>query len=1146
MKMRLLPSLGFLIGLTSSLHAAPSAELRLEWTAHLETQPAIVLADKSSGQVRILRFSDKFELTESGPLATNTPNLTGLTTGINSSGEEHLALSSTTANTTHLIPQSLSTPIRFLPQSPGPTAALPFRSSSAQPESFYLHSSFADGGHALERSTSGIGSSPIFIDLIDKLAPLNSLQPLHQTDTGERSALFLQEFNLSLDALVEHRLDGTKIEETTHATVPTNSTLSTEIIGDDDRICTLAFIPGTLTAEIITLPYRGFPKESITSNKLDFAIGSILPVPSNIPGAEHGLLLTSSDGKIAAYAHLLSGKIIEIVEIFPAGPDNLINALVPLPNRGFIALTNSKDGGPTTGWSIYNEDNGWKEVAKGTLSPWLPLQQNFATFFWFDAEALVDPSAQLVKLETFSDWTQKDDNSAIPEKVALSRLGTPAAGLTPDGNTVPSPPPGASYLLTNQYGDNASLSALDSDATILVPGLTIEPASGTYQQAVTIAANYDEESTELYYRDQNPGASWQLFDDLTVSYPSKFLFYARNTITGVSSPIIIRHFDFPTEVLNSLDSDRDGVPDYVEKSLGLDPTAGADSDGDFQSDLEEILAETDPNDPESRSESDVRQTAFIGEGFELLAQAFVNATGNASLGETLAMHGMQADLLAEEVVIDLTLPVELAGLKAAHFKITSPVPERSFITLSSPTYFNLGTGANPPRNGRENIRVLSRPKTLLPTIAHTPDGADADSDRDDWITAARVAYDNFEPVSEIIKIHPQDNAASVVLEQALFNALTALPASEEKAALNLPAAIENFTLFGFRDGENAKTQFSENMAQFALKNGCDFRAMIEAINTALDASAALADLNQDLYLQHRELSESNPLMLLPLDALRGILRTGDIPDSDLSDEPRPNPYSDIDQNLIDIGRAAMIDALSALDATKRPTEQWTIVIAPSTHPLHQYDYVRQSNEARTWLLDSFGDREELEQGLGLPLGTIIQITGFTDVESPTGFEALEVISVDSVVAPLASNSDTNGNLLDDEWELFFFGKLGTVSGLDLHPASGHSYLQYQIAGADPRSGNLEDPVVSLTPEDVKILWIPAANAYEVSFDFPAAYLENFDFSLSSSESLENFAGTANFGNLRPKGGNRWALRIKAAQSSLARNFFRLEMSLSAP
>ncbi len=216
---------------------------------------------------------------------------------------------------------------------------------------------------------------------------------------------------------------------------------------------------------------------------------------------------------------------------------------------------------------------------------------------------------------------------------------------------------------------------------------------------------------------------------------------------------------------------------------------------------------------------------------------------------------------------------------------------------------------------------------------------------------------------------------------------------------------------------------------------------------------------------------------------------------------------------------------------------------PNTTPLHQYDYLLQGTADKIWLVDHFGDRQLLEQGLGLALGSVFEVTGFTDVTVPAGFTGLEFIRIESVVTPLASDTDANGNLLDDGWENVFFGDLGVIGPFDPHPVTGHSYLQYHLSGADPRSGSLATPILNLIPDGINLVWVPAATAYNLHFTFPAEFQDRFDFALESSSTLAGFTGPANTGALVEVSPGNYRFRIKIAESNLDTNFFRIGISL---
>lgn len=338
------------------------------------------------------------------------------------------------------------------------------------------------------------------------------------------------------------------------------------------------------------------------------------------------------------------------------------------------------------------------------------------------------------------------------------------------------------------------------------------------------------------------------------------------------------------------------------------------------------------------------------------------------------------------------------------------------------------------------------------------------------------------------------------------------------------------------------------MLDALLSNGCDFPAMLALLDTNARASTAISTLANTIYARHVAVSDSNPLMALPLDAWRSILRHGAIVDPAPGDPPRTNPYSTIGASAISNARTDMLDILALVPGTKRPTEQWTLVIEPPTTTGHNYDYRRSSNNHLAWLLDSFGNRFILEQGLGLNHGATFTVTGYTDVPAVPGFDTMEIASINAVFIPEATDTDTNANLLDDDWEEFFFGQLGAVNPYDNHPSPATPTSNTTSKAPDPRAGNLTAPVVTLSPLNVDITYLPLYHEYQISWDFPDAYVDAFNFTIQSSTDLGQttpFTSPAENASvpvyqILP---GRYALRVNSSQSALNSNFFRVVMTI---
>lgn len=1172
----------------SSLQAAPSTELATEWFVPLVSSTSSALVDKESGQIRVLNFNPAGTLSQSGPAYSGINTISGLASGYLDGGTERLILASATNNRLSFVSSNTSTNKVYQPEAAGPISAAPIRRNAAHPPSILVSSLYGNvGGHALEMIDKA-ATSPATINLINGgLLAIQQLQPLRNPDTNQlwnvatyaitNPPRIIEFFRSPTDTI-----DGS----ITAFSVPTGSRLAADIIGDDGRTTTIAYLPGQTTAEIFTHGFSGFTRELNTSTPaLTFPIGTISTIPPGIPGAPHGLLITALDGSTAVFATLNLGAKFIITQTFTPSPGREINGLLPIPGQGLIALERNPGEAHTSNWRFFrNSGGGFVELSSGQLSPWLPAAGNFATLFWFNGAPLLDPTAELISLQHVPDWTLNP--GSLPRPLSAESFISPSTGLANPSAIAPAVPAGSNYVLTNQYQASVSVSALADNLTLSAPSARIIPESGSYLTSVTINALYDESAAELLYRKEGPGQPWQPFTTpLTVGYPSTWLFHTRDLSTGTTGPIISRTYSFSTP-LNEIDTDRDGIPDYVEEAKGLDPAGGADSDGDFQSDYEELLAGTDPLDHTSNTPANLRNPPYLGEGFYLFAQAYNATTGFASPynnggtpttlpvvdealaaaqraddtpGTKLNATSMAGTLLATGEVKQIT-QAPLAGQFGARLDISNPVPAREWIILSSPTYFNLGTGVNPPRNGRETFRILQRPSFTPPNIAFVPSGTNQTADANAWIASAQAAQAAYQPVTSVTRLEPEDLAIAVMAERSLHDALLTLPPADQ-AELGIPSDLSDFTLFPLRDGEAAKTPLSRPMIQALLNQGCDFPALLTLLNTGR-SNTQIVNLCNAIYNRHVAISATTPNMALPLDALRSLLNSGTILDPSpnvatsfdsngnvATSTTRPNPYASISNTLINNARNAMLSLVGNAPSTKRPTATWNLEIQTSTVPGHAYDYRRTSNNQLAYLVDQFGERFLLEQGLGLNLGSLFTVTGYIDVNPITGFDTMEIISIDLVTIPATSDNDQNANLLDDEWELFFFGQLGLHGPFDPHPITGHSYLQYHLEGADPRAGSLNSPIVILAPLNPHIDWLPAQSAYQISWDFPAAFLSSFNFTITSTTDLGAtlpFGGTADATEVYELSPGRYAIRVTVPESSLPSNFFRIEMSLATP
>jgi hypothetical protein len=194
------------------------------------------------------------------------------------------------------------------------------------------------------------------------------------------------------------------------------------------------------------------------------------------------------------------------------------------------------------------------------------------------------------------------------------------------------------------------------------------------------------------------------------------------------------------------------------------------------------------------------------------------------------------------------------------------------------------------------------------------------------------------------------------------------------------------------------------------------------------------------------------------------------------------------------------------------------------------------------LLDRNRKRMRLEQGLGLRPGTRFSVTGFTDTADDDGYDTMQVTSASLTFAPASSDNDSDGNLLDDEWEKFFFGAIGQDPYSE--PSPGYSLLQYFLDGVDPRGSDTPSgPAVTLAPLDVA--FSPAADGtFVLEFTFPDEYASYYEFALETSSTL----GGGTFSEIPGAvftlvGPNRYRVTISAADAADSSAFYRVRLSL---
>ena len=1145
----------FLLG--SLVKAAPSTDLGQEIHVPLESINGFYLIDKATGAIRFITAdpNDRVQATSTGNSSLTT--ITGATSGIMSADDERVVIASAGSNRMALLNTGTHNITDLFPVDIGPQFPAYVKSDPAASDILAIASTFNKGGDSL-RLYSQPAENFIARDLNNELGRISCLQPFYTAPGNARFAAGVENTPGDAQLFTVAVRAGERIRKVNSHQVPEDTLLASNVRRKDNVLMLVGYVKGSNKLSLIPVIAPPDLQEPVEQS-LPFRAASVTPAETN-GDSPAGILATSDDGRIAAHYEITADNKLVLVQEFRGDETLPINGLVALPGKGLMVLS-GKNGQASSHFNFHSWNaSAWRSNDAGALPGLSGADPKFATLFWFSAEPLVNPAASLIKLESNSDWASKSANAPIPPGIITETYLDQDSGLGNPVLSIPSTPPGATHLLTNQYLESISLSALGSNSALRVPSLNVIPQSGAYNQPVNPTVNADDDLYTVWYRENVFGTSWKPYTGpFNVSYTSEWQFYAKGINSGINSPIVSRSYAFDIEDITQFDSDNDSVPDFVETAQGLDPKAGADSDSDGVTDLDEIINGTDPTDENSTPANP--SYPYSGESFIILAQAFDNTTGEATEGEPesgniadqidgvpIDLYGVTSNFLASAPVRELIEPASLAGQLAATIRIGTPVATREWVILNSPQYFDLDGPDPRVRGGREIYKVIQRPVQDPPAITPLLSGLDINDDANAWIAAAANAFNNHEQVDSISTLRPVDSTLAVLAETAIYNALGNLEDSDQDA-LDVPRDTEDetgrsrFTLFGNRAGDAARTALSPAMYQALLTNGLSLENLLTALKTAISSSAAIEALSNALYGFHVDHSEPTgneadliPLLPLPIDALRVLL----------SDDSLPDEYEGaVSVVTLQAAKTAMHSALNLLDGAYRPTATWTVEVAAPQDPSQDYSYTNLVSGNPVAFFEADGDSLSLDKGLGLALGLRFSVTGYTDINGPAGHDSLELISLNVVSIPAATDTDLDGDLLDDEWEKFFFGDTAAVSAYDTHPAHGYSYLQLFLIGHDPRDEceeAPEDPKITPVPGDLDIEQLQSGQ-YAISFSFPDTYFDAFDFNVEQSVDLTQFTNLAVSEPLKTAA-NQYRITIGVPASSLPRNLFRLVMKLA--
>lgn len=792
------------------------------------------------------------------------------------------------------------------------------------------------------------------------------------------------------------------------------------------------------------------------------------------------------------------------VQALSAPPGESLRGALAMPDGGFLLFRGDAGAVGSTRWETFRVQGGVHVGVGGGALPVLNPRSLAANVFLFADEPFVAPQPRLLRSLNAADWVNSISFGGNPAQVGAvaERFGTSAQGLdNPAARALGPVPAGALFSLANQIRPMMSMVSFlpaSGDQPVTVQAL---PSGGFRRSAVAVNFQPVPVTAQVRYR-LDAGGGWKLSDGKPLTLVSDTLleFYAQLPGSEVKSPIQRASYVFE-KPSGGLDTDGDGVPDFVEKARGLDPAAGADTDGDGFTDKNELLVGTDPLNANPKDPKAVPQDAerLDEDGAYDVAvgpRPMNGANGQlttVAVGSALELHAVGGGRVGQGVAGVLGLAgVPDPAIRFADVQASAGV---LLLSVSTDPHFDVQTGGPDKRIGRELVGLVRPPETPVTPVDYVPGNGTAEQEATAWLNAAKAAQQSSPRVVLKRELAPVDSLVALLLERRVNELLVT------RAVAGFTPT--NLTLFPFRSGDSSRrAATAEELIALrqrldAGRPGHDVGALLGSIEAAvrppgLAALNPLRALVQDIYALSSRSNNVHPGQFdLPVDVIRGFLRTGQLPAT----------YAGV-TSVSPADRTAAFNAAKALleSLPSRPTALFDLTVTEEGAGGECTVLVETvSKQPRNLVVDG-GAPFQFPQAFELIPGSRVEVFAYTDAPaSGCAGVTLEVISASLLSIPPAPVVDANANFLADDWECFFLG--GGVDPYGDSDGDGFSELQEFLDGTDPKDAASKSQKAAKLDLPPIGIGLKEGGGIQVKFQYPPQYAPFFQFALEAAPEL---------------------------------------------
>jgi uncharacterized repeat protein (TIGR02543 family) len=786
-----------------------------------------------------------------------------------------------------------------------------------------------------------------------------------------------------------------------------------------------------------------------------FDLGSPIRQIITLPGVDETRLLVFFGSGNLARIYRFDGSRAP-ARLFEMKQSAVFTGAVGWGNGRIALFTDSQGIGTSTDFEIWKPDGtNYVRAANGQLPRSTSLSGS-GNVLLFRYEPFVSPNPGLVSRLKARDWS-----SRISLSNGVTALAEIYGGVSQGvGNATPislgATPASAHFGLANQLSDAISIFSLRPASGDQVAQVSISPNPGKYKAAIQVSIIPSDPNLRIYYRrslqdgwtsSTGPFTPFALATDATVQYYAELPVGAGtssplyNLPTGGSRKSAIQSARYTFELAPGLlDSDHDGVPDFVEIAKGLDPVkSGRDADNDKRSDLEEILAGTNPlvKEPDNTQSLDLR--AVFDLAVNLTARdGVLHTNARCAVGTGLSANRLSGGQLSTAWTANLGLP----GLADPAARLTNVFLETSdrLLVIATDQHFDLQTTGTDKRLGRELLALLPIPGVPPVNVAFTYGGGTINQETNAWIQAARLAY------SDRHRILVQE-------EVTILDTLTAVLFEEKLAQILRLRGVElatNLSLFPCRPHDVGRFNPPQSLLLSVEKQlsaslpGYRLQTMHRYISNQVQNSASsdivnLRKVAADVYDVCSAYNNSNPATFaLPVDELRFFIQ-----------------YAAFDSNYVmrsttaGLWKSAWQGASNILaTVSPRPVTNLIARTVSSIAGQPADRFVVSETGTPLLLFQEDGLPCSLPDAFGLVPNISFEVFGYSDLLAIFPTNAIEVISITMPVIPVPADPDTDGNRLVDSWERAFFGDIRQNPALD-SDGDGYTNLQELTEHTDP-------------------------------------------------------------------------------------------------